>query len=275
MFRTTTTGDRGPTVTDTGRVIAFYEAGVERDRLLSGVGRLELARSQTLLRRYLPAAPARVLDVGGGPGHYAAWLSAAGYAVTLVDPVPVHVEQARSLANEHPFAAQLGDARTLPFEDASFDAVILFGPLYHLLDAGERSAAWREAVRVTRPDGRVSAAAISRTTPLLDGIRAAWIDDPAHLARVVSHLAAGPYPEAMGSAFMHRPEDLRAEAEAAGLAEVVLAAVEGPLWMLGDLDARANDPDQWGLLMSAIEAIETDPALLGASNHLFVSGRRP
>jgi SAM-dependent methyltransferase len=267
--------ERSRSLTDTNKVVAFYEGGVEEDRLLSGVGRLEFARSQALLLRCLPAAPARVLDVGGGPGRYSEWLAAAGYQVTLVDPVPVHVEQARSRAIGHPFTALLGDARTLPFDDASFDAVVEFGPLYHLLDPGERRMAWREAVRVTRPGGRVAAAAISRSSPLLDGVRAGWIDGPDDLARVASHLAAGPYPEAMGSAFMHRPEELRAEAEAAGLAQVVVVAIEGPFWMLGDLDDRAADPDLWRLLMSAIEAIETDPALLGASNHLFVSAVKP
>jgi len=262
-------------VTDTGKVVEFYEDGVEEDRLSAGVGRLEFARSQRLLARSLPPAPARVLDVGGGPGVYSSWLAAAGYDVHLIDPVPRHVEQARSRALEHGFAVQAGDARDLPFADASFDAVIMFGPLYHLLHPEERSLAWREAVRVTRPGGRVAAAAISRATPLLDGIRAGWIDDPEHLARVASHLAAGPYPEAMGSAFMHRPEELLAEAAAAGLVDIAVTAVEGPFWLLGDLDARAENEDQWRLLMSAIEAIASDPALLGASNHLFLGGARP
>jgi len=40
-----------------------------------------------LLLRLLPVAPARVLDVGGGPGVYASWLASLGYEVTLVDPV--------------------------------------------------------------------------------------------------------------------------------------------------------------------------------------------
>ena len=41
-------------------VDAHYAAGAERGRLAGGVGRLELARTQELLRRYLPSPPAVV-----------------------------------------------------------------------------------------------------------------------------------------------------------------------------------------------------------------------
>ena len=51
-----------------------------------------------LLDRLLPGPPARLLDVGGGPGTYAAPLARRGYRVHLVDPVPLHVEQARQAA---------------------------------------------------------------------------------------------------------------------------------------------------------------------------------
>src|SRR5205809_798827 len=39
---------------------------VEADRLTVGAGRLELARTQEIIRRYLPPAPLTILDVGGG-----------------------------------------------------------------------------------------------------------------------------------------------------------------------------------------------------------------
>ena len=72
-----------------------------------------------LLDRLLPGPPARRLDVGGGPGTYAAPLASRGYRVHLVDPVPLHVEQARQAAGRDPasgFTAALGDARELRSE---------------------------------------------------------------------------------------------------------------------------------------------------------------
>src|SRR5689334_11767437 len=79
-------------------VLRYYERGEEDRRLREGGGRLELWRTQDVLRRLLPAPPARVVDVGGGSGVHAEWLAADGYAVELVDPVPLHVEQASRIS---------------------------------------------------------------------------------------------------------------------------------------------------------------------------------
>lgn len=81
------------------RIASYYTEYDEASRLHStAVGRLEFERTRELLRRSLPPPPARVLDVGGGPGTHARWLVEDGYEVLLVDPVPKHVEQARECA---------------------------------------------------------------------------------------------------------------------------------------------------------------------------------
>src|SRR5262249_4633048 len=111
---------------DADEVAAYYAQGLERDRLDTGAGALALARTQLLLERYLPAPPAVVADVGGGPGRYAVWLAERGYRVHLVDPVPLHVEQARAAARGRPGAtlasAEVGDARALQLAEASVNA---------------------------------------------------------------------------------------------------------------------------------------------------------
>src|SRR5271166_1545423 len=85
---------------------SHYRTGYERSRLFPG-GRpsLEFVRSVELLDRLLPAPPARLLDVGGGPGSYAVPLASRGYRVHLVDPVQLHVAQAREAAGGDPVAA--------------------------------------------------------------------------------------------------------------------------------------------------------------------------
>lgn len=95
-------------------IVAFYRDRYrEDDRLTrSRPGRLEFVRTQELLRRLLPPAPARVLDVGGGTGVHARWLVDDGYEVHVVDPVPQHVEQALASAGGR-FSAAVGDARGL------------------------------------------------------------------------------------------------------------------------------------------------------------------
>jgi SAM-dependent methyltransferase len=144
-------------------ILAYYRRGGEHDRLSAGAGRLEFLRTWDILTRALPAPPATVLDVGGATGAYAAPLARAGYAVTVVDPVPEHVAAAGALPG---VAAVEGDARELPVADGGADAVLLLGPLYHLAARDDRVAAWREAARAARPGALVAGAVISRFASL-------------------------------------------------------------------------------------------------------------
>ena len=99
----------------------------------------------------------------------------------LVDPVPLHVEQARQAAGADPapgFTAALGDARELPEQAGSQDAVLLFGPLYHLTGAAQRRQALAEARRVLRPGGRLLAMAVCRFASLPGGLYQGWLEDP-------------------------------------------------------------------------------------------------
>src|SRR5262249_26212475 len=112
------------------KILAYYQQGKELERLLGGFpsGPLELERTKEIISRYLPPPPLKIIDVGGGPGIYAAWLAGRGDSVYLVDPVSLHVDQARSAHSK--ITAEIGDARALPQGDASFDVALLLGPLY-------------------------------------------------------------------------------------------------------------------------------------------------
>lgn len=261
---------------------AHYELGVEEPRLARD-SPLEWVRTRELLSRYLPPAPASVLDVGGGPGVYAGWLAEQGYTVRLLDPVARHVAEAQARAEAqpaHPFAAALGDARQLDSPDASHDAVLLMGPLYHLVEHSERLLALREARRVVRPGGRVLAVGISRFASLLDGLRLGWLGDPVFRAIVEQDLLTGQHrnpkierrPEWFTTAYFHRPDELADELTAAGLTVEAVLGIEGPGWLIaGD---GTDDPQQRAIVVEAARAVEQEPALLGASAHLMAIGRR-
>ena len=125
-------------------ILSYYNRGTEADRLSTGIGPLELARTQELITRYFPPPPAVVFDVGGGPGAYSCWLARSGYEVHLIDAVPLHVEQARRASQAqpaHPIASiKVGDARKLDCPDDYADAVLLLGPLYEVVVAGDPGA---------------------------------------------------------------------------------------------------------------------------------------
>src|SRR5688572_12034036 len=97
-------------------ILAYYLEGMEQTRLSSGAGLLEYLRTRELLARYLPQPPAVILDVGGGAGVYALPLAIQGYEVHLIDPVPLHIEQATKASQEQAAplrTIEVGDARRL------------------------------------------------------------------------------------------------------------------------------------------------------------------
>jgi ubiquinone/menaquinone biosynthesis C-methylase UbiE len=262
----------------------YYAEGREHDRLTRGHGLLEAMRTNELLHRWLPGAPAVVLDVGGAAGRYAIALAAAGYRVHLLDPVPVHVRQAvdASRASARPLASiEQADARQLPFPDASVDAVLLLGPLYHLTQRDERLRALAEARRVVRPGGMIIAAAISRWSSAVDGLVAGFLREPEFAAVLAETLVAGVHRNPtrhagwFTTAYFHRPAELRDEFSAAGLDTDGPLAVEGVAGLAPDLDALLADPMTRSRILDVVRATEREPALLGASGHLLIAGHKP
>ncbi len=263
---------------------SHYAAGLEAGRLTYGSGRLELARTQEILRRFLPPPPAVVADVGGGPGLYACWLASLGYEVHLYDPVPLHVAQAEEASKAqppHPVQSfTIADARAVGRPDNSADAVLLLGPLYHLTDRVDRLSALWEARRVLLPGGTLVAAAISRFASALDGLRGGYLDDPAFAAIAFRDLTDGQHrnptdhPAYFTTAFFHHPDELRQEVEEAGLTGVQVLAVEGPAWLLQDFDVHWDDPGRRERLLHLVRRTEAEPSLLGASAHLLAVARK-
>ena len=199
-------------------IAAHYELGSERDRLFrEGEPRLELTRTLELLDRFLPSAPARLIDVGGGPGAYAGIWARRGYDVHLYDLLELHVQQAQQAAHtqpEHPFTAAVADARSIPEPDASADVVVLLGPLYHLTEQTQRASALLEARRILKPGGVVAAVGISRFAALFDGLWQGWLSDPLFRGLAERDLVDGQhrnpdpvrYPQWFTTAYFHRPE---------------------------------------------------------------------
>jgi SAM-dependent methyltransferase len=255
------------------QVLDYYAQGGEAKRL---DGTLELLRTKVLLERLLPEPPAAVLDVGGAFGVYATWLAERGYDVRLVDPVPLHVDTAAGLGID----AIIGDARALAEPDASRDVVLLFGPLYHLLDRADRVRALAEARRVVRPGGLVLAVAISRWAPTYEGLLGRSIDIPGFVGMLREAQATGVRPGPFGpgdnftSAYFHRPDDLAAEVADAGLVLDDQYAVEGIAHWMPDITARLADPADRALILELVANTEREPAVLGATAHLLAATHR-
>src|SRR5438045_517386 len=117
-------------------ILMFYEEGRELGRLDRNFGPLERERTRELLMRFFPPPPATIYDIGAGPGEHSLWLAQRGHVVHAVDVSPMHVEHLKRL----PLASARGaDATDMCFApDASADAVLMHGPLYHLVERDDR-----------------------------------------------------------------------------------------------------------------------------------------
>lgn len=118
------------------------------------------------MRRHLPPPPATVLDVGGGAGHQSFPLARLGYDVTLIDPSPAMLEQARDRlgvealevrARVHLIRATGEEAATAT-GGRLFDAVLCHGVVMYAEDPGPLVSAL--AAR-TSPGGVVSIGALN------------------------------------------------------------------------------------------------------------------
>lgn len=151
-----------------GRLSAYRESsGLDDKQAREHAERLELrarADSEVAVRNeyltLLGVVPGeRVLDVGCGSGAVTRMLAqrvAPGGQAVGVDASSALLKVARELAEKSGISDTVefeqGDCRSLPYTDASFDAVVAATTLSHVPDPRRALA---EMVRVTRPGGRV------------------------------------------------------------------------------------------------------------------------
>lgn len=261
-------------------VKGYYEGAFHEGARLTDSS-LEWVRSKELIGRVLPSRPGRVADVAGGTGPYAVWLAELGHQVDLLDLAPSHVAQARDRAAAAGVIVTCveGDARTLPWPDASFDVVLVMGAMYHLQERADRLACLREAHRVLKPGGALAVSYISRWASLFDGYRHGFVADHRFAGIIDEDLASGrhenpfDHPLWFTTAYLHNPIEIPEELTSTGFEEIQVLPVEGFTSASGVPDALNTD-EGMATVLNHVRLTETEPTLLGASSHLISLARK-
>ena len=263
-------------------VAQFYDENVIREWERLDRHRIVFAVTLRALAEYLPPLPAAVLDVGGGPGRYAHALAQQGYTVTLMDLSAGCLAFARQKARETGVALAgyvHGNATDLSmFPDATQDAVLSMGPLYHLPAEEDRQRAVREVHRVLQLGGVVFASYMIRYSV----IRHAAGHDPTLLFTerqaiedVLSTGVSGQPAEAhhFTDAYFAHPTEIAPFMEAAGFRTLTLVSVEGVIDRIDD-QVNTLTGDLWETWADLNYRLGKDPSVHGCAQHLMYIGQK-
>ena len=238
---------------------------------------MELALTLRALGTYLRPG-SRVLDIGGGPGRYSIVLAQMGHKATLLDLSSANVELGKVKAAEAGVELEgfvHGDALDLTaFEEECYDAVLLFGPLYHLTEPGDRDRAIQQALAKLKPGGLLFAAFINRYAFLVDIMK----NEPESLLTnesAQSLIQDGINREDWGftSAWFSHPAEITPLMEGHGLTTLKLMSKEG-IAAPAELAINKLPQEQFKAWEDLCWQLSDDPSLLGISEHLLYIGSR-
>lgn len=266
-------------------VRAYYDGKVEYEweRLAMPMRHLEFASTLRLLDAYFPPA-GRVLDVGSGPGRYSIELLERGYSVTLYELSPKQLARARQEIAKAGLVAEEyinDDARNLGRMPAeAFDALLLMGPMYHLIDGSDRQRVLAECHRILKPGGILLAAYINSWGLLRAGLTefADEFQDPSALRDLLGEsIQAGGDVGGFTEAYFTTPPAALEEVSGAGFEVISRAGVEsfaaGQKHTMHDL--RETKPVVYENIKRMVaETCELEP-FRDTTEHLHIVARKP
>ena len=252
---------------ETEQIQKTYELFDENSRLnRSPAARVEFLTNTRYIERYLKPGD-RILDVGAGAGEYSLYFARKGYEVCALELTDANIAAFRKklLPTDSIDLAQ-GNALDLRrYPDHSFDAVLLFGPLYHLHSRADRLQCIAEARRVCKPGGKLFFAFISNDFVILT-----------EFSYRPDYFTAGDYDKETFQLedfpfVFHTVDDCRALLRDGGVRILHEVASDGVSELL---EERINglDAENYAQYLRYHFHICEKPELLGMTNHLLFVG---
>lgn len=245
-----------------------YNAYDEDARLASKHGQVEYLTTMKYIEESLAGLECpSILEIGAGTGRYSVALAKQGLRVTAVELVERNLDLLRAkLDGTEPITAMQGNALDLSvLPDDAFDLTLLLGPMYHLYTKEDKLQALSEAVRVTKPGGRILAAYCMNEPTVIQFVFARN-----HLRHVQEQNLLTPDWHCKSSPRevfeLVRTEDIAALDAELPVERIKLVATDGATNYHREL-IDAMDPETFAKWMAYHFATCERPDLMGASHH--------
>jgi S-adenosylmethionine-dependent methyltransferase len=265
---------------DVSDIAAYYNSDPDREHTRLERHQLESDLTWRYLDMYLPPE-GKILEIGAATGKYTQVLAQQGYFITAVDMSAVLLAECRLNLEAAGLAKQVrlveADVRHLepvPLDD--FDAALLMGPLYHLVEQGDRVCALQEVVTRLRTGGILFSSFISRYGIMGDLMKdtPAWIEDQVEVRSIIEKgKRPEDYPKGGFRGYFARVEEIIPLHEELGLETIVLAGVE-PVIATDDGSYNQLEGKPRHLWFDLLFELSTEKSILGASRHLLYIGKK-
>ena len=270
---------------DISDITEYYNHEAEQEHTRLERHQLEYDLTWRYLERYLPPQ-GNLLELGAATGRYTLELARRGYQVTAIDLSEVQLERNRQqLAGEglegqvRMVVADVRDIHEVTDEVMArgFDAVLLMGPLYHLIVEADRKLALQNVFDRLKPGGVIISAFISRLGILGDLMKniPEWIEKQ---AEVRSIMRAGKDPDHDPRdgfrGYFARVDEIAPLHEAMGFETLALVGVESAI-SADDESYNRLEGARRKLWLDLLDEISAEPSIIGASRHLLYVGRKP
>jgi ubiquinone/menaquinone biosynthesis C-methylase UbiE len=274
------------------RIEKFYDKNPhkEKTRLTrSAYDTIESEITRRFLFKHLKPS-SKIAEVGCGAGHYSTWLL-KNHNVHLVDLSSELLKLAEDeIKRADLFQNVLGisklDARELTdLSDNSFDATLVMGPLYHLIDEKDRIKCLSEAYRITKKGGLIFSATINRVCPFLnmmhmhtEQLAIELSEDTEEMQRIMT---SGKYenfeenPNNFTDAYFSNVHEVPKHYKKLGIELVESFACEVLAAYLYDkAEIIKKNEKAWNRFLNIIFENANKPELIGTSEHVVFIGRK-
>lgn len=265
---------------DVSDIAAYYNNDPEREHSRLDRHQLEYDLTWRYLNQYLPAQGC-ILEIGAATGRYTLELAKRGYTITAVDMSAGLLEGCKKSIAEAGLERQVqfvvADARDLSqVTERGFDAVLLMGPLYHLVLEDDRTAALREVLDRLREGGILFSTFISRFGVMGDLMKNVpdWIEKQ---DEVRSLLERGRDPDDFHHGgfrgYFAQVREIAPLHESLGFETLALVGVE-PAISADDESYNRLEGKQRQLWLDLLYKISAEESILGASRHILYIGKK-